>query len=56
MTTLWVIEILERGKWMPTVGAHLTRDSARSDLWEWRVGNPHDKFRIARYKRATFAR
>ena len=46
---IWLIEMYENGKWMPTVGAYLTRAAAREGLVEWKENNPTDFFRIRRY-------
>jgi hypothetical protein len=37
-------------RWEPTVGAYLSRSSARRQMEdEWRYNNPNDKFRVVKY-------
>lgn len=50
---VWMVEILERGRWWPTVGASLTRADGRQDLREWRQNNRSDTFRLVKYARVT---
>lgn len=51
MNYLWIVEIRGRNdKWLPTVGAYLTRkDAAHEIAYDWRYNNPKDKFRIRKY-------
>lgn len=51
---LWIVEMKNplNGFWEPTIGARLTRDDGRVVLKGWRERNPHDKFRLVKYKRA----
>jgi len=49
MNKLWVVEMLNHGKWEPTVGCALTRKEADSEWLEWKLDNPDDKFRIVKY-------
>lgn len=50
---VWIIEAsYDRGPWHPTVGIALTRREARAILGAWRKRNPHDDFRLARYRTA----
>jgi len=48
---IWVVEMNVHGKWQPTVGVALSRDSAREELREWRENNPCDRFRVVKYVR-----
>lgn len=50
---VWVVEMWndERGRWEPTMGAALTKERGLDVAREWRVRNPHDRFRIAKYFR-----
>lgn len=48
---LWVVEMRERGAWLPTVGVQLCRSDARRELMEWRESNPGDVYRLTRYAR-----
>lgn len=50
---LWVVEMLNNGRWEATVGCGISRESARRELAEWKHNNPCDKFRIRKYKRAA---
>ena len=49
---IWVIEMYDKGKWLPTTGVDLTRANAREQKrvpWERRC--PIWKFRIRKYVR-----
>ena len=47
---VWIIEMLCRGVWMPTVGCALTRkDALRIMGYEWEHNNPSYKFRVRKY-------
>ncbi len=50
---LWVVEIkgdpIRPMHWLPTVGAHLDRASARQDKKQWEADNRGSKFRIRKY-------
>ena len=48
---IWIVEINfgEPDKWMPTVGAGLSRDDARKELARWKKNNPPNKHRLRRY-------
>jgi len=49
---LWVVEIKEGGIFVPTVGAYLSRATARHQLsCDWKKCCPNEKFRIAKYIR-----
>jgi len=49
---LWVVEMLEGGRWLPTAGAQLSRKDARRLIeCDWQVDNPDDKFRVVAYVR-----
>ncbi len=48
---IWVVEMFDGKIWKPTVGVDLTRETIRGRLKAWQSFNPHDKFRIQRYKR-----
>ena len=47
---LWVVEMMERGKWAPTCGVGFSRADGRRVLWIWRDDNPNDTFRLTRYE------
>ena len=49
MKHLWVVEMLLRDAWHPTVGAALNREDAQREMTEWKRCNPEDRFRICRY-------
>lgn len=44
-----IIEIELNGKFVPTVGCFLNRDSARNGLLGWKRDCPDDKFKIVQY-------
>ena len=46
---VWIIEMLENGKWVPCAAAHLARFEATNDLHNWIMDNPHDRFRAVKY-------
>jgi hypothetical protein len=46
---VWIVEILERSKWQPTVGCGLYEADARMVMREWRLRLPDDKFRVTKY-------
>lgn len=54
---LWVVEIYLHGAtsgraaWEPTVGAGLSRDDGSRVITLWREANPHDQFRLRKYRR-----
>lgn len=50
---LWVVEMLIRNRWEPTVDVSFSRDAARERILEWREDNPDDRFRIRYYARRT---
>lgn len=49
--TLWVVEMYNdfSGRYEPTVGAAITRESGRRELDQWREDNPADSFRLVPY-------
>ena len=52
MEHLWVIEVYDKGIWMSTIGAYLTREDARDQKRRrWERQCPNDKFRIRKYIR-----
>lgn len=52
MICLWVVEMWVDGcRWEPTVGVRLTRDGGRDELFDWKTGNPSDRFRLVKYVR-----
>ena len=48
---IWIIEMQNnRGRWEPTVGAHLSRKDARREMeYDWQFNCPDRKFRITKY-------
>ena len=51
---VWVIEMMVfigEEKWYPCAESALNKGDAREKMSEWRVGNPGNKFRIAKYQR-----
>lgn len=46
---LWVVEMLTRKGWAPTVGSALNRAEGRLVLKNWQQRNPSDKFRLIKY-------
>ena len=44
-----VIEMLDNGKWKPTIGVGLTKIHGQWQRREWRRRNPDDKFRLRKY-------
>lgn len=52
MAHIWVIEILQDGKWISTTGVAMTRREAQQvEIPWWREGNPDDKYRVRKYLR-----
>ena len=52
MAYVWIIEILDKGKWYPTIGCGLTKKTA--DMFkraEWEAGCSKTKFRVVKYER-----
>lgn len=55
---IWIVEMLmelpmRRAYWSPTVGVGLDRDCGRVRLAQWKARNPHDRFRLSKYRRAA---
>jgi hypothetical protein len=50
--SVYVIEMLDNGVYVPCNSAWITRDMAVDDKKDWERTNPRDKFRIALYERA----
>ena len=49
---LWVVEMCDKEKWLPTIGACLTRADARAEKrLRWERKCPDYKFRIRKYVR-----
>lgn len=49
---LWVVEMRTGpARWVPTIGACITARDAKGEIRGWRLRNPHDEFRIRRYRR-----
>ena len=46
---VWIVEMVDNGRWMPTVGCSLNRISGRKELKRWREMNPPDTFRLRKY-------
>jgi len=47
---VWIIEIKDGSKWIPTIGCGLTRDDAHQlKRGKWEYLNPSDKFRVKKY-------
>ena len=51
MAHIWVVEILENGKWLPTTGVASSMREARDEKDWWVTTNPQDKYRIKKYVR-----
>lgn len=51
---IWIIELLShKGRWEPTVGAHLTLAEAKNEMKnDWQFNFPNNKFRIKKYNQA----
>lgn len=49
MKHIWVVEMLDDGRWFPTVGSGITREEARWEMAQWRERNPSDRFRVRKY-------
>lgn len=48
---IWLIEMFNKGKWLPTVGAYLTRaDARRFKREDWEYDMPDTLFRIRKYE------
>ncbi len=50
---LWVIEMKEGDRWVPTLGVAFSRSDGRITLSEWRENNPDHEFRLRPYYRAV---
>ena len=47
---IWVVEILEKGRWKPSVSIGLTRQDARRERdFYWKYNFPNTKTRIRKY-------
>jgi len=46
---VWIVEMMLGKQWQPTTGCALTRTDGRFLLKDWKVKNPHDKFRLIAY-------
>jgi len=46
---LWVVEMIERGKWKPTFGIGFTKREGIRKLQEYKLDNPDDNFRLSKY-------
>jgi len=52
MPHIWIIEILDKGKWLPTIGCGLTKkDAEMFKRAEWERTCPDDKYRVEKYER-----
>lgn len=50
MKYVWIIEILDKDKWQPTIGCGLIKDDAIMFMrTEWKPECPDDKFRVEKY-------
>ena len=49
MNYVWIVEMLDNGKWKPTIGVGLTKIHGQWQRREWRRRNPDDKFRLRKY-------
>ena len=50
---VWIIEMLENGRWTPCASASLTKYYAKLDKKWYEEGNPDYKFRIRKYVRES---
>ena len=48
---VWVVEMEGKGKWIPCSSCANSRAVARRKMPVWGLGNPNDKFRVAKYVR-----
>ena len=48
---VWIVEIEQRGKWMPSWDALLTKREALEFCAEWQGVSPTHKFRVRKYAR-----
>lgn len=48
---VWIVEMFIYGKWLPTVGATITREQGLELLEGWRLDSPSEKFRLTKYIR-----
>lgn len=48
---VWVVEMMVQGKWLPCAQASLGWLDAMYIVNLWRVNNPDDQFRVAKYVR-----
>ena len=47
---VWIVEMLDKKKWKPTIGCGLTKaDAVMRIRAEWQRGCPDDKFRPRKY-------
>ena len=47
---IWLIEMFDKGKWWPTVGAYLTHaDARRFKKEDWEFNSPYYEYRIRKY-------
>ena len=49
---VWLVEIKDSGRWLPSIGIGLVRPDTRRVLNEWLINLPDDKLRLAKYIRA----
>lgn len=47
---LWVIEVLDKGRWYSTVRCRLTRKEARIEMRNWKRRNPKEILRLKKYE------
>lgn len=49
MNYVWVVEMLENGKWESCAGIGLNKSDAKIELDDFKQQNPDDKFRLTKY-------
>ena len=53
-TYVWIVQVkYPNMRWRPTVGCALDRAVARTVLRDWKLRNPNDAFRLAKYYGST---
>ncbi len=51
---IWIVEMLDKGKWMPTVGCGLDKQGGIREMkYYWHHNCPDDQFRVRQYRAVT---
>ena len=48
---VWIVEMEQRGKWMPCGSMYFTKRQALGDVSYWKEGDPGEKLRVRKYVR-----